>query len=124
MHTADVVCCTPWYEPFGMVAVEAMACGIPVVATAVGGLAESVTHGATGLHVQPRRPDLIRRALTTILGDRRVAAAMSVASVIRAANFGWPRIAALTYGVLADVATHAAAAQHVAATGSLGQGWR
>src|SRR5439155_2044170 len=39
LRSADVVACCPWYEPFGLVAVEAMACGVPVVASAVGGLA-------------------------------------------------------------------------------------
>jgi glycosyltransferase involved in cell wall biosynthesis len=118
MHTADVVCCTPWYEPFGMVAVEAMACGVPTVATAVGGLAETVVHGGTGLHVQPRRPEMIRRAVATILDDPRRAAAMGVASVIRAAEFGWPRIAAMTYSVLAGLAADAESVRRAAVGGA------
>jgi glycosyltransferase involved in cell wall biosynthesis len=118
IHTADVVCCTPWYEPFGMVAVEAMACGVPTVATAVGGLAETVVHGGTGLHVQPRRPDMIRRAVATIIDDPQRATAMSVASVIRAADFGWPRIAAMTYSVLAGLATDSKCARLVAVDGA------
>src|SRR5205823_649012 len=53
---ADVVACPAWYEPFGLVPLEAMAAGVPVVATAVGGHVDSVVHGVCGLHVPPRDP--------------------------------------------------------------------
>ncbi len=55
IRSADVVVCTPWYEPFGITPLEAMACGVPVVASAVGGLADSVVHGTTGLLIPARR---------------------------------------------------------------------
>jgi D-inositol-3-phosphate glycosyltransferase len=68
-RSADVVACVPWYEPFGIVAVEAMACGVPVVVAAVGGLADTVIHNATGLHVPPRQPEMIAAALRRLLDD-------------------------------------------------------
>ena len=68
-RSADAVVCAPWYEPFGIVPLEAMACGVPVVAAAVGGLRDTVVDHATGLHVPPRDPEAIAAALAMLLGD-------------------------------------------------------
>lgn len=96
LRSADVVACCPWYEPFGLVAVEAMACGVPVVASEVGGLAETVVDGVTGLHVTPRRPDVIAERLAVLLGDEALRRRMGAAGVRRARQYGWDRIAAST----------------------------
>jgi glycosyltransferase involved in cell wall biosynthesis len=96
LRSADIVCCTPWYEPFGLVAVEAMACGVPVVASAVGGLAETVVHGCTGILVPPRRPGAIREAVATLLERPGMRELMQIAAAHRAESYGWPVIAAET----------------------------
>jgi D-inositol-3-phosphate glycosyltransferase len=93
MRSADVVACCPWYEPFGLVAVEAMACGIPVVASAVGGLAETVVDGVCGVHVPPRRPDRIAEAIQGLLSDESGRRAMGQRAVLRARRYDWPRVA-------------------------------
>lgn len=69
IRSATAVACTPWYEPSGLVALQAMACATPVVATAVGGLRDVIVDGATGLHVPPRRPDRLAQALRSLLED-------------------------------------------------------
>src|SRR3954454_5360566 len=67
--SADVVVCVPWYEPFGIVPLEAMACGVPVVAAAVGGLTDTVYDGVPGVHVPPHEPDHLARVLVDLLAD-------------------------------------------------------
>jgi glycosyltransferase involved in cell wall biosynthesis len=68
-HSADVVVCTPWYEPFGIVPLEAAACGRPVVGSAVGGLMDTIDDGITGLHVPPKDHLALAAALRTLRDD-------------------------------------------------------
>ncbi|HEV6952325.1 MAG TPA: glycosyltransferase [Promicromonospora sp.] len=103
LRAADVVCCTPWYEPFGLVAVEAMACGVPVVASAVGGLAETVRDGTTGRLVPPRRPEAVAAAVRWVLDRPDRAASMSAAAVRRAEGYGWDHVAQRTARLLVDL---------------------
>jgi D-inositol-3-phosphate glycosyltransferase len=104
MRSADAVVCVPWYEPFGIVPLEAMACGVPVVVSAVGGLVDSVVDGVTGLHVPPRRPDRLAGALRSLLADPNRRAALGAAGVKRSrSRYGWDRIAGATLEAYADL---------------------
>jgi glycosyltransferase involved in cell wall biosynthesis len=108
LRSADAVVCTPWYEPFGMVAVEAMACGVPVVATAVGGLIDTVIDGVTGLHVTPRDGRELTATLEALLADPQRRAALGRAGAQRARqHYGWDRIAARALELYAQMAADA-----------------
>jgi len=97
LRSADVVACVPWYEPFGIVPLEAMACGVPVVASAVGGLIDTVVDGSTGLHVPPRSPDAVADALNTLLPDEARRRELGRAGARRArGRYSWDRVAAST----------------------------
>jgi glycosyltransferase involved in cell wall biosynthesis/phosphoheptose isomerase len=105
LRSADAVVCVPWYEPFGIVPLEAMACGTPVVASAVGGMVDTIVDDVTGIHVPPRDPDRLAEALALLLADPERRAAYGSAGVDRARRrYGWPRIAAATLDVYARVA--------------------
>jgi glycosyltransferase involved in cell wall biosynthesis len=97
LRSAELVLCTPWYEPFGIVPIEAMACGTPVVATAVGGLTDTVVDGVTGCHVPVARPAALRAAVGALLADPARRTAMAVAGRDRVcARYSWERVAAET----------------------------
>jgi glycosyltransferase involved in cell wall biosynthesis len=106
MCSADVVVAVPWYEPFGIVPVEAMACGRPVVGSAVGGLLDTVVPGRTGELVPPRRPDLLAPVLRDLLADADRRAAYGRAGRARAVKtYQWRQVAAATEDVYASVAS-------------------
>jgi D-inositol-3-phosphate glycosyltransferase len=106
LRSADAVACVPWYEPFGLVAIEAMACGVPVVAAGVGGLCDTVVDGVTGLHVPPRDPGAVAAALRRVLDDPDLARRFGAAGAERArARYGWESVARATSAVYRDLAT-------------------
>ncbi|MEU8175880.1 glycosyltransferase [Microbispora hainanensis] len=103
MRSADVLVTVPWYEPFGMVPLEALACGVPVIASAVGGHLDTVA--GCGVLVPPRRPRALSRALSDLLTRPRLRAALSASGARRAAaRYGWPRIAEQTESVYRNLA--------------------
>jgi glycosyltransferase involved in cell wall biosynthesis len=106
LRSADVVVCVPWYEPFGIVPLEAMACGRPLVASAVGGLVDTVVDEVTGFHVPPRDPARVAAAVRTLLDAPELRASFGAAGVARVrARYDWSRVAAGTlaaYGSLVD----------------------
>ncbi|MDH2426669.1 glycosyltransferase [Sphaerisporangium sp. TRM90804] len=98
MRSVQVVVAVPWYEPFGMVPVEAMACGVPVVASSVGGHLDTVA--GCGVLVPPRRARLLARALGELLTRPELRASLAAAGVRRArSSYGWPHVAAQTESV-------------------------
>jgi len=89
---AEVVVMPSHYESFGMVALEAMACGTPVIASRVGGLRFSVVHGYTGLHVPVRDADALAAAILKLFKNDPLRWQLSANSRKVAQSFGWPVI--------------------------------
>jgi D-inositol-3-phosphate glycosyltransferase len=65
----DIVVTTPWYEPFGLTPLEGMACGRPVIGSAVGGITFTIKDGKTGLLVPPKDPQALAVALKELLSQ-------------------------------------------------------
>ena len=105
IRSADAVVAVPWYEPFGIVPLEAMACGVPVVAAAVGGMIDTVVDGVTGVHAPPRDPERLAEILRALLADDAGRRELGRAGVDRARRlYDWNRIAAATLDVYAGLA--------------------
>lgn len=93
LRSADVVAAVPWYEPFGIVPLEAMACGRPVVASAVGGMLDTVVPDHTGLLVPPKQPGVLARALAELLDDSERRARYGQAGTARVrSRFTWNHV--------------------------------
>jgi glycosyltransferase involved in cell wall biosynthesis len=105
MRAADVVVTVPWYEPFGIVPLEAMACGTPVVASAVGGMLDTVEDGVTGLLVPPRDAPALARALRRLVADPQVLARFGAAAAAAVSDrYSWQAVAEATERVYRGVA--------------------
>ena len=105
----DVFVTTPWYEPFGITPLEAMASARPVIGSDVGGIRYSVVDGVTGYLVPPRDPDALADRLDHLQADAPLARAMGRAGARRVrTRFTWDRVAedleAVYQGVLAETA--------------------
>jgi D-inositol-3-phosphate glycosyltransferase len=89
---ADVVVVPSYYESFGLVAVEAMACGTPVVASRVGGLVSTVTDGVTGYLIPWRCPEPFAEKLEVLLNNPELRANFSAAARRSVERYRWSRI--------------------------------
>ncbi|MFF5173044.1 glycosyltransferase [Micromonospora sp. NPDC000089] len=106
-RSADLLVAAPWYEPFGLTPLEAMACGVPVVGTAVGGIKDTVQDGITGDLVPARDPQALGAAVRELLDDRIRRFGYATAALRRARErYSWAtsaqRLAEL-YGEVAAV---------------------
>ncbi|GHH45611.1 glycosyltransferase [Streptomyces candidus] len=104
LRAADVVLCPADYEPFGIVPLEAMACGRPVVASAVGGQLDTVADPVAGRLVEPGDPEALARAVLELLGDRALREACGAAGRRRVLRrYGWGQVAAATEAAYCEV---------------------
>jgi len=89
---ADATVMPSYYESFGMVALEAMACGTPVIASEVGGLAYLVRDGETGFTIPDQEPDTLCEKISWLLNDHDLHETMSQRAVAYAQDYAWEKI--------------------------------
>jgi D-inositol-3-phosphate glycosyltransferase len=104
---AEAVVMPSHYESFGMVALEAMACGTPVVASQVGGLAFLVQDGVTGFTVPSGEPKALSERLTTLIRDSELRHTMGRQAAEFTREYGWEKIAARLIDLYQEVAAAA-----------------
>jgi D-inositol-3-phosphate glycosyltransferase len=105
--SAEMVVVPSHYESFGLVALEAMATGTPVIASEVGGLAFLVRDGETGFHVPSRDPEALAEKIFTLLTERGCRQEMGLNALEHARRFAWPLIADRILALYAELAPHA-----------------
>ncbi|HEU4707808.1 MAG TPA: glycosyltransferase, partial [Methylophilaceae bacterium] len=118
---ADVFVTTPWYEPFGITPLEAMACATPVIGAAVGGIKTTVEEGKTGYLVPPKNPEALAERLALLHDDPEHARQLGWQGWRRAHQFyTWRSVAERTAAVYERVAVTAAAGSTAAVSLSAG----
>jgi D-inositol-3-phosphate glycosyltransferase len=92
---ADIFITTPWYEPFGITPLEAMACGTPVIGANVGGIKYSVADGETGALVNPHSPSELATKIAELMTDTKRLKQMGINAILRVnQHFTWAKVAA------------------------------
>lgn len=90
---ADIFITTPWYEPFGITPLEAMACGTPVIGSNVGGIKYSVVDGKTGFLIPPKNPDILAQKIEELLCDKKLMFDMGAEAIKRVnGEFTWTHV--------------------------------
>ncbi|HLJ97675.1 MAG TPA: glycosyltransferase [Gemmataceae bacterium] len=101
---ADVFVTVPWYEPFGITPVEAMACGTPVIGSNVGGIKYTVRDGETGYLVPPKDPDKLAERLAHLYAHPKLLSVLSRQAIRRANDlFTWQKVTAAVATVYDEV---------------------
>ena len=101
---ADVFVTTPWYEPFGITPIEAMACGTPVIGSNVGGVKFTVRDGETGYLVPPHSPDAVAERISHLYRHPKLLEVFRLQAVRRANDlFTWQKVASAVAALYEEV---------------------
>jgi phosphoheptose isomerase len=101
---ADVFVTTPWYEPFGITPLEAMACGTPVIGSQVGGVQFTVKDGETGYLVPPNAPELLAERLLHLAENLPLRSLLGQQAIRRCQeHFTWPKVTSAVAALYEDV---------------------
>ena len=103
---ADIFITTPWYEPFGITPLEAMACGTPVIGANVGGIKYSVADGETGALVDPHNPHDLAVKIAELMADTKRLKQMGLNAIARVnQHFTWAKVAAKAHQLYQNILT-------------------
>lgn len=112
-RAADLVCVPSYSESFGLVALEAQACGTPVVATAVGGLRTAVADGISGVLVDGHNPRAWSSVLARLIQEPQRRVLLSMGAIEHASHFGWDATARGTLDIYDRIIATSASARKI-----------